>query len=64
MIARSIISRLAVCLAFLPVVAAAQADKIPWARGPAKGALGSEATINVPPAASSPGGTESRRFSR
>src|SRR5437773_10090244 len=48
MIARSIISRLAVCLAFLPAVAAAQADKIPWARGPAKGALGSEATINVP----------------
>ena len=48
MIARSIISRLAVCLAFLPAAAAAQADKIPWARGPAKGALGSEATINVP----------------
>ncbi|PYO90230.1 MAG: hypothetical protein DMD58_07345 [Gemmatimonadetes bacterium] len=48
MIARSIISRLAVCLALLPAAAAAQADKIPWARGPAKGALGSEATINVP----------------
>src|SRR5213592_4170685 len=44
MIARSIISR----LALLPAAAAAQADKIPWARGPAKGALGSEATINVP----------------
>src|SRR5258705_2161830 len=48
MMARSLISRLVVCLAFLPAVAAAQADKIPWARGPAKGALGSEATINVP----------------
>ncbi|OLB68467.1 MAG: hypothetical protein AUI09_00260 [Gemmatimonadetes bacterium 13_2_20CM_2_66_5] len=32
----------------MPAVAAAQADKIPWAKGPTRGALGSEATISVP----------------
>jgi len=46
--ARSLICRLAVCLALLPAAAAAQLDKIPWAKGPTKGMLGSEATINVP----------------
>src|SRR5712664_975902 len=48
MSARSMICRLAVCLALLPAAAAAQLDKIPWAKGPTKGVLGSEATINVP----------------
>ena len=48
MSARSMICRLAVCLALVPAAAAAQLDKIPWAKGPTKGALGAEATINVP----------------
>jgi len=48
MSARSMICRLAVCLALLPAAAAAQLDKIPWAKGPTKGALGAEATITVP----------------
>src|SRR5436309_13869394 len=48
MSARSMICRLAVCLALLPAAAAAQLDKIPWAKGPTKGALGAEATIAVP----------------
>jgi len=48
MLARSILCRLAVCLSVMPAVAAAQADKIPWAKGPTRGALGSEATISVP----------------
>lgn len=48
MAARSIICRLAVCLTLLPAAAAAQLDKIPWAKGPTRGVLGSEATINVP----------------
>src|SRR6267378_1152995 len=39
---------LAVCLLFAPALAAAQADKIPWAKGPTRGALGAEATISVP----------------
>ena len=46
--ARSIIWRLTVCLGLLPAAAAAQLDKIPWAKGPTKGVLGSEARINVP----------------
>jgi len=45
---RSMICRLAVCLALLPAAAAAQLDKIPWAKGPTKGVLGAEATIPVP----------------
>jgi len=48
MSARSMICRLAVCLALLPAAAAAQLDKIPWAKGPTKGVLGAEATITVP----------------
>ena len=48
MLARSLVCRVAVCLALLPAAAAAQLDKIPWAKGPTKGMLGSEATINVP----------------
>jgi uncharacterized membrane-anchored protein len=48
MSARSTIGRLAVCLALLPAAAAAQVDKIPWAKGPTKGVLGAEATITVP----------------
>ena len=36
------------CLVFLPAVAAAQLDKIPWVKGPSRGLLGSEATISVP----------------
>jgi len=48
MAARSIICRLAVCLTLLPAAAAAQLDKIPWVKGPAKGMLGTEATITVP----------------
>jgi len=40
--------RLTLCLLFLPAVAAAQADKIPWAKGPIRGALGAEATVSVP----------------
>jgi uncharacterized membrane-anchored protein len=48
MSARSMICRLAVCLALLPAAAAAQLDKIPWAKGPTKGVLGGEATITVP----------------
>ncbi len=40
--------RLTVGLLFLPAVAAAQADKIPWAKGPIRGALGAEATVSVP----------------
>jgi len=48
MLARSLICRVAVCLALLPAAAAAQASKIPWAKGPAKGLLGSEAAISVP----------------
>ena len=40
MSARSMICRLAVCLALLPAAAAAQLDKIPWAKGPTKGVLG------------------------
>ncbi len=48
MAARSLICRLAVCLTLLPAAAAAQLDKIPWAKGPTKGQLGSEAAINVP----------------
>jgi len=48
MSARSTICRLAVCLALLPAAAAAQLDKIPWAKGPTKGVLGAEATITVP----------------
>ena len=48
MAARSLICRLAVCLTLLPSIAAAQLDKIPWAKGPTKGQLGSEASINVP----------------
>ena len=46
--ARSLMCRLLVCLALLPAAAAAQLDKIPWAKGPTKGLLGSEASINVP----------------
>jgi len=48
MAARSLMCRLAVCLSLLPAPAAAQLDKIPWAKGPTKGQLGSEASINVP----------------
>ena len=48
MLARSLICRVAVCLALLPAAAAAQASKIPWAKGPTKGMLGSEAAISVP----------------
>src|SRR5438876_397067 len=48
MAARSLICRLAVCLTLLPAAAAAQLEKIPWAKGPTKGQLGSEASINVP----------------
>jgi len=48
MIARVTICCLSVCLAFLPRAAAAQADKIPWTKGPTKGLLGSEAIIGVP----------------
>jgi uncharacterized membrane-anchored protein len=48
MTARSFMCRLAIGLTFLPVAAAAQADKIPWVKGPTKGVLGSEATIGVP----------------
>ena len=48
MLARSTLCRLAICLSVTPAVAAAQADKIPWAKGPTRGALGSEATISVP----------------
>src|SRR2546426_4599926 len=48
MTARSTMWRLTVCLALLPAAAAAQASKIPWAKGPAKGLLGSEAAISVP----------------
>src|SRR6266550_1944927 len=48
MSARSMICRLAVCLGLLPAAAAAQLDKIPWAKGPTKGVLGAEATITVP----------------
>jgi len=40
--------RLALCLLFVPVLAAAQADKIPWTKGPTRGALGVEATVSVP----------------
>jgi uncharacterized membrane-anchored protein len=46
--ARSLMCRLLVCLALLPAAAAAQLDKIPWAKGPTKGLLGSEASISVP----------------
>lgn len=46
--ARSIMLRLAGCLALLPAAATAQLDKIPWAKGPTKGLLGHEAAINVP----------------
>src|SRR5882762_6175956 len=48
MAARSLIGCLAVCLTLLPATAAAQLEKIPWAKGPTKGQLGSEASINVP----------------
>src|SRR5262245_55805252 len=48
MLARSVLCRAAVCLAFLPAPAAAQADRIPWVKGPTKGLLGSEASISVP----------------
>ena len=48
MLARSTLCRLVICLAVIPVAAAAQADKIPWVKGPAKGVLGTEATIGVP----------------
>ena len=47
MVARSTLC-LAVSLAFLPSVSAAQGDKIPWAKGPTRGQLGSEASISVP----------------
>lgn len=46
--ARLLICRLVVYLALVPAAAAAQLDKIPWAKGPMKGLLGSEASINVP----------------
>lgn len=49
MLPRSTLCRLAICLSVTPAVAAAQADKIPWAKGPTRGALGWEATISVPP---------------
>src|SRR2546425_3866418 len=45
---RSIVGRLAICPALLPAAGAAQLDKTPWAKGPTKGLLGSEATISVP----------------
>jgi uncharacterized membrane-anchored protein len=48
MLARSTLCRLAVCLVVLPAVAAAQADRIPWAKGPTRGQLGNEASISVP----------------
>jgi len=48
MAARSLMWRLVVCFALLPAMAAAQLDKIPWAKGPTKGLLGSEASITVP----------------
>ncbi len=48
MLARSTLCRVAICLSVMPALAAAQADKIPWAKGPTRGALGSEATISVP----------------
>lgn len=41
------ICRLTLCLVFVPALAAAQADKIPWLKGPTQGVLG-EATISVP----------------
>ncbi len=48
MLARSTLCRLVMCLAAVPAAAAAQADKIPWVKGPTKGVLGTEATIGVP----------------
>ena len=47
MLARSTLCRLAICLATIPTVAAAQADQIPWTKGPITGVLG-EASIDVP----------------
>src|SRR6266702_3117069 len=47
MLARSTLCRLVMCLAAVPAAAAAQADKIPWVKGPTKGVLGTEATIGV-----------------
>ena len=45
---RAFLPRLVVCLTLLPVSAFAQADKIPWVKGPVNGNLGTEATIGVP----------------
>src|SRR6266702_1859306 len=39
MLARSTLCRLVMCLAAVPAAAAAQADKIPWVKGPTKGVL-------------------------
>ena len=48
MLASSTLCRLVICLAVIPTAAAAQADKIPWVKGPTKGVLGTEASIGVP----------------
>ena len=48
MLAGSTVYRLVIGLAVIPTAAAAQADKIPWVKGPTKGVLGTEATIGVP----------------
>src|SRR5437867_8786138 len=48
MLACSTLCRLVIGLAVIPTAAAAQADKIPWVKGPTKGVLGTEATIGVP----------------
>lgn len=51
MFARSTLCRLVLGLTVIPTAAAAaaaQADRIPWTRGPLKGVLGSEASISVP----------------
>jgi len=42
------LARAVVVLMLIPAAAAAQADKIPWTKGPLKGVLGGEATIGVP----------------
>ena len=48
MLARWTLCRLVIYLAVIPTAAAAQADKIPWVKGPTKGVLGTEASIGVP----------------
>ena len=48
MLARWTLCRLVTYLAVIPTAVAAQADKIPWVKGPTKGVLGTEASIGVP----------------